>query len=142
MPLPQPVLLAATDAAALVARILLAAIFIHDGWGKITGYAGAAAYAQSFGLPASTIPVAIAIELGCGLAIVAGYHTRFAALVLAGFCLATALVFHTKLAQTNQLLHFEKNLAIAGGFVALWALGAGRWSLDRLWRRDRETESA
>ena len=78
------------------------------------------------------MPLAITVEVGCGLLIVLGYYTRAAALVLAGFCVATAVVFHSKLGNRNELLHFEKDLAIAGGFLVLFAHGAGAWALDAL----------
>src|SRR5262249_14252859 len=98
--------------------------------------AAAVAYMEAFGLPGALLPLAIGVELGCGLLIVIGYRTRVAALLLAGFCVATALLFHTRLGDRNQLLHFEKDLAIAGGFLVLAARGAGAYALDAL-RRDR-----
>ena len=57
------------------------------------------------------------------------------ALVLAAFCVATALLFHTRFGDRNQLLHFEKDLAIAGGLLVLFAHGAGAWSLDAFRRK-------
>jgi len=95
---------------------------------------------QVFGIPGELLPFAIAVELGCGILIVCGYHTRAAALLLAGFCLATAVLFHRKLGDRNQLLHFEKDLAIAGGLLVLFAHGGGAWALDALRssRRARE----
>ena len=119
-------------AAALVGRLLLAAIFLHEAWSKFAAYPAALAYMQAFGLPGQLLPLAIAVELGCGLLILFGYHTRAAALVLAGFCLVTAVLVHGKFGDRNQLLHFEKDLAIAGGFLVLFAHGAGAWSLDAL----------
>ena len=109
------------QAAALAGRLLLAAIFLHEAWSKLTGYAGAVAYMQAFGVPGQLLPLAIAVELG-------------AALVLAVFCLATAVLFHAKFGDRNQLLHFEKDLAIAGGLLVLAAHGAGAWALDALGR--------
>jgi putative oxidoreductase len=120
------------QAAALAGRLLLAAIFLHEAWSKLTGYTGALAYMQAFGVPGQLLPLAIAVELGCGALIVCGYHTRAAALVLAVFCVATAVLFHAKLGDRNQLLHFEKDLAIAGGLLVLAAHGAGAWALDAL----------
>jgi putative oxidoreductase len=119
-------------AAALAGRFLLAALFLHEAWAKLTGYAGALTYMQAFGVPGQLLPFVIAVELGGALLILLGYQTRLAALVLAGFCVATAVLFHTKLGDRNQLLHFEKDLAIAGGFLVLFARGAGAWSLDPL----------
>jgi putative oxidoreductase len=123
------------EAAALVGRLLLAAIFLHEAYAKLTAYSAAVAYAEAFGVPGQLLPLAIATELGCGLLIIIGYQTRIAALLLAGFCVATALVFHVKLGVRNELLHFEKDFAIAGGFLVLFAHGAGAWSLDALRER-------
>jgi len=118
------------EAAALAGRLLLAAIFLHEATAKLAAYSAAVAYGEAFGVPGQLLPFAIAAELGCGLLIVIGYQTRAAALVLAGFCVVTAAVFHAKLGVRNELLHFEKDLAIAGGFLVLFAHGAGAWSLD------------
>jgi putative oxidoreductase len=127
-------------AGALVARLLLASIFLHEAWIKLASYAGALVYMKAFGVPGELLPVAIAVELVGGLLIVFGLFTRAAALVLAGFCVAAAVLFHTKFGDGNQLLHFEKNLAIAGGFMALFSFGGGAWALDAL--RKRKSESA
>jgi putative oxidoreductase len=81
------------------------------------------------------LPLAIAAELGCGLLIALGLYTRTAAVVLAGFCVATAVLFHSKFGDRNQLLHFEKNLGLAGGFLLLSVAGPGRLSLGRLLAR-------
>jgi putative oxidoreductase len=121
-----------TAAAALAGRLLLAAIFLHEAWSKLAAYSAALAYMQAFGVPGQLLPLAIAVELGCGLLILCGYHTRTAALILAGFCLATAVLFHGKFGDRNQILHFEKDLAIAGGLLVLFAHGAGAWALDAL----------
>ena len=124
------------EAAAFLGRLLLAAIFLHEAWSKLIGYAAALAYMKAFGVPAWLLPFAIAVEAGCAFLIVIGYRTRLAAFVLAGFCVATAALFHTKLGDRNQLLHFEKNLAMAGGFLVLLAHGGGTWAIDA-WRRRR-----
>jgi putative oxidoreductase len=122
----------AREAAALVGRLLLAALFLHEAWSKLAGYSAAIAYAQAFGVPAALMPLAIATEAGCAILILLGYHARAAALILAAFCMATAVIFHSKLASRNELLHFEKDLAIAGGLLLLFARGAGGWALDAL----------
>jgi putative oxidoreductase len=120
------------EAAALAGRLLLSALFLHEAWSKLTAYAAAMAYMQAFGVPGQLLPLAIAVELGCGVLILVGYQTRAAALVLAAFCVATAVLFHTKLGVRNELLHFEKDLAIAGGLFLLFAHGAGAWAIDAL----------
>ena len=129
------------EAGAFAGRLLLAAIFLHEAWSKLTAYPAAVAYMQAFGIPGELLPFAIAVELGCGILIVCGYYTRAAALVLAGFCVATAILFHDKINDRNQLLHFEKDLAIAGGLLVLFARGAGAWALDA-WRAKRPRVSS
>ena len=129
---------AGTDAAGLestgllAGRLLLAAIFIHEGIAKLGNYAGAAVYSKTFGVPEMLLPLAIALELGCGLLVALGLYTRAAALLLSLFCLLTAALFHSKLGERNQLLHFEKNFAMAGGFLVLAMTGPGRLTLGRM----------
>ena len=116
------------EAATFAGRLLLAAIFLHEAWSKLTGYPAALAYMQAFGVPGLLLPFAIAVELGCGVLIVGGYHTRIAALLLAAFCLATAVLFHDRLGDRNQLLHFEKDIGDRGwaaGAVCPWRGGLG-----------------
>ena len=83
-----------------------------------------------YGVPGALLPAVIALELGCGLLIAVGWQTRIAALALAGFCVAAAVLFHNQLFDRNQLLHFEKDLALAGGLLVLAVAGGGRWSVD------------
>jgi len=111
-------------------RLLLAALFILEGWSKIRGYSAAGAYMDRFGVPSLLLPAAVALELGGGLMLAAGWHARLVAAALAVFCVATAVLFHANIADRNQLLHLEKDLAIAGGLLVLAVAGAGRWSVD------------
>jgi putative oxidoreductase len=113
-----------------VGRLLLAALFVLEGWSKLRGYEAAAAYMDRYGVPGVLLPAVIALELGAGLMIALGWRTRIAALALAGFCIAAAALFHSQLLDRSHLLHFEKDLAIAGGLFVLAIAGAGRWSLD------------
>ena len=119
------------SSALLAGRLLLATIFLHEAFVKMGNYAGAAAYSRAFGVPDALLPLAIATELGCGLLIALGLYSRVAAVLLAGFCLVTAALFHTKFAEANQMLHFEKNLAMAGGLLVLAVCGPGRFALGR-----------
>jgi putative oxidoreductase len=120
-----------------IGRLLLAAIFVLEGWSKLRGYDAAAAYMNRFGVPGVLLPAVIALELGGGLMIAAGWQTRLAAAALAMFCILAAVLFHGNLADRNQFLHFEKNLAVAGGLLALVVAGAGRWSVDATFRTER-----
>ena len=116
----------------LVGRILMAIIFVLAGFGKLTSIEGTAGYFANYNLPAPTALAVIVglVELIGGLAILAGFQTRIVAIVLAVFTVATALVAHMDWADMNQLIHFQKNLAIAGGFLILAASGAGAYSVD------------
>lgn len=118
------------NTATLTGRILIAAIFLISGIGKITGYAGTQAYMESAGVPGALLPLVIALEVGGALAIIAGFFTRWVALALAGFSIAAAVLFHSNSADQMQQILFMKNLAIAGGFLFLYAFGPGGWSLD------------
>ncbi len=120
------------SAIVLIGRILLSILFILAGFGKLTNIAGTAGYFGSYNLPAPTATAVIVglIELIGGLAILIGFQTRVAAYVLAIFSIATALVAHTNWADAMQLINFEKNLAIAGGFLVLAAFGPGAYSVD------------
>jgi putative oxidoreductase len=114
-----------------IGRVLLAALFVLEGWSKIRGYQAAADYMDGYGVPSVLLPAVIALELGGGLMLALGWRTRIAAVALAGFCIAAAALFHSQLLDRNHLLHFEKDLAIAGGLLVLAVAGAGRWSVDR-----------
>lgn len=126
------------DLAALIGRALLAVLFVPAGFSKIGEFAGTAGYMASKGMPAVEVllVLTIIIELGGGLALLVGWKARWAALALAGFTLLAALIFHNYWAlpaaeQMMQQIMFTKNVAIAGGLLLIFALGPGRWSVDR-----------
>ena len=123
---------------ALLGRIGLSLIFIISGWAKIVGYAGTQQYMESAGVPGALLPLVIALEFGGGLAILAGAFTRWIALAIAAFSLASAVLFHGNFGDAAQATSFWKNVAMAGGFLMLAAHGAGSFSLDHLWKRRRK----
>jgi putative oxidoreductase len=120
----------------LAGRILISAIFLVSGLGKIGAYAGTQAYMQASGVPGALLPLVIALEVLGAVAIIAGYRTRIAAALLAAFSVVAALLFHRGGDQMQSIL-LMKNVAIAGGFLFLVARGAGGWSLDA--RKERLT---
>ena len=125
----------------LVGRLLLAWIFLHEGVFLVMNFATAAAPMAKLGVPAPVLVVVIALQLIAGIAIAAGWYARCGAAALGLFCLATAVLFHTNFVSRNELLHFEKDLAIAGGMFVLMLVGPGDWSVDGLIRARREGEA-
>lgn len=124
-----------TAIAAFAGRLLLASLFILAGFGKFQDLAGTDAYIQSVGMPAGLgLPAAI-FEVGAGLAIALGVMTRFFSLLLAGFCLLTAVLFHNKFNDQIQMVMFLKNVALAGGFLCLFAQSHQSWSYDSMRQR-------
>ena len=123
---------------ALFGRIGLSLIFILSGIAKISAFAGTQQYMAAAGVPGFLLPFVIALEVGGGVAILAGAFTRQAAVALALFSVVSALLFHANLADQNQFIHFMKNIAIAGGFLTLAAHGAGSISVDALRLRHKE----
>ena len=119
-----------TNLAAPLGRLFMALIFILSGAGKLASPAGAGAYMHQAGLPAALAIPAGLFEVLAGLAIVLGWQTRIVAILLAGFCLLTAGLFHGHFADQMQMVMAMKNLAMAGGFLMLFAHGAGAMSLD------------
>jgi putative oxidoreductase len=119
----------------LVGRLMLAFIFVIDGAQKVVHYEGIVGYMESYGVPGSLLPLVILTELGGGLLVALGLLTRLAALALAGFSLLTAVFFHSDFSNPDQVIQIYKNIAIAGGFVALAAAGPGALSLDALRKR-------
>lgn len=121
----------------LAARLLFVAMFLPAGLNKIAGFSGTVGYIASVGLPLAAVGavIAIVVEVVGALALLAGFGTRIAAVVLALFTLVASVFFHAYWAAPEgqamvQQLMFFKNLAIVGGLLALAAHGAGRWSLD------------
>lgn len=117
--------------APLMGRVFLSLVFIIAGWGKLAGFSGAVGYIASLGLPMPELMTLLAIiaELGGGLALLFGFHTRAAAWVLGIFTLIAILVAHRDLGDQMQLTQALKNLAIIGGLVYVAKYGGGTWSL-------------
>lgn len=119
------------DSVLLVSRLLLALIFVHEGTTLATHFSGTVKAMAVVGVGAPLVVGVIALQLGAGLAIALGVLARIGAVLLGLFCLMTATMFHMDFSNQNELLHFEKDLAIAGGMFVLAVMGSGRLSLDR-----------
>ena len=126
------------NAAALVGRILLAAIFVISGFNKISGFAGVAGYIGSKGLPMPEVLAAltIALELLGGIMLVIGYKVRIVSILFFLWLIPTTVIFHKfwgiEAAQVqNQMNNFLKNVSIMGGMLLVFAFGPGAYSVDK-----------
>lgn len=126
----------------VLARALMAAIFILSGLGKISAFAATQGYMEAFGVPGILLIPTIAFELGAGFALLVGFQTRLVALALAGFSVISALVFHANFGDQMQQINFLKNLAMAGGFLILAKNGAPGFSIDQLLASRHRANSA
>jgi len=127
-----------SDAIALAGRVLMSVIFIMGGFHKLMTPSDTIRHIAADGLPVppAAYVVALACELGGGLAMLLGWQTRLVAAVLALFCLATAATVHYVPGNSAQMVNFWKNLTMAGGFLQVLAFGGGAISLDA-WLRTR-----
>jgi putative oxidoreductase len=121
------------DWVGLLGRVLMSAIFIQAGIGKAMAPAATMGYFAHDGVPVpgAAYAVALLIEIGGGLLFLVGWRARVVALVLAVWCIATAMVAHYHPENRDAMIHFMKNVCMAGGFLQVVAFGAGRLSLDR-----------
>lgn len=121
---------ASPSLAYLIARILLMALFLVSGLGKLADPAATQGYMEAMGVPGILLWPTIAFEIGSGLCILLGLQTRMVSIVLAAFSLVTAVIFHHNVGDPTQQIMFLKNLGLAGGFLLLACTGAGRYSVD------------
>ena len=121
------------DTVMLISRVLLAALFILAGVGKLSGMEGTVGYIGSKDLPFPELLYfgTVALEIGGGLFLAAGFKARYAAAALGVFSILAAIIFHNDFAQQSEMTAFLKNLAIGGGMFMVAAFGPGRFSLDR-----------
>lgn len=123
-------------ASELAGRILLSAMFLISGVGKVGSYAATVDYMSAAGIPGALLPLVIATEVLGAIAIIVGWKTRITAFLLAGFTLLTALFFHNNLGDQIQTLMFLKDVSISGAFLLLVAHGAGPLSIDNRLKRN------
>ncbi|MFM0013088.1 DoxX family protein [Paraburkholderia sediminicola] len=116
----------------LLGRILIGAPFVMSGLGKLAAYGATVGYIAAMGLPVPPLAFILAVltELGGGLLLLSGYRARVVSLAMAVFCVVTALFFHHNFADQNQMIHFLKNVMMAGGLLQITYFGAGAFSLD------------
>ena len=122
----------------LVARVLIAQLFVVAGIGKLVAFAKTAAFManKSLPMPEALLVATIVLEVGGGVLLVAGWKTRWVAAALFAFTLIATLVFHPFWAVEPQLAkddlnNFMKNLAIMGAVLYIVVYAPGPYSLDK-----------
>jgi putative oxidoreductase len=117
---------------ATAGRVLMAILFLLSGLSKLAAPAATIGYIGAAGLPVPSLAyvAALGVELGGSVLLLAGFHARIAAAILAAFTIAAALAFHSNFADQNEMIHFMKNVALVGGLLQVVAFGAGSFSLD------------
>jgi putative oxidoreductase len=123
---------AATRFLPFAGRLLIGGIFLMSGLSKLPAYTYITAAISGAGLPFAPLgfAVALVVEIGLGLLLAIGYRTRAVAFGLAIWCVVTAVFFHRNFADQNMMIHFLKNLMMAGGLLQIVHFGAGAVSLD------------
>ena len=115
----------------LVGRIFISLVFLLSGYNKIFNYNNTVAWMEGFGIPGFLLWPAIVLEILLPIFIIIGYRTQISALILAAFCVATAILFHTDFANQMQTVSFLKNFGLAGGFLFIATNGPKEWAIDR-----------
>ncbi|MBJ9712211.1 DoxX family protein [Burkholderia gladioli] len=126
-----------------IARLLMAALFLWGGVMKLLGYGEFVTYLKGMYVPFAQFaaPLVIAIEGLGALLLIVGYRVKPVALLLAAYTIVTALIGHnfwdatSPAVQHDMVVHFWKNVAIAGGFLLLFVTGAGGASIDAMRRQ-------
>ena len=122
----------------LIGRILLSALFLIEGIGKISMQEDVMMYMENYGIPGILFIPAIILEILFPVLLIVGYKTKLAAFVMALFTFTVAIIFHTDFSDGMQLIFFLKDLAIAGGFMIIIAYGSNKFSLDHLLKSKSE----
>ena len=119
-------------------RLLLSALFLIEGFGKITIQEDVIMYMEDYGVPGVLFVPAIVLEILFPLLLIVVYRTKWAAAVMALFTFAVAIIFHTDFSEEMQMIFFLKDIAIAGGFMLIVAYGPGKISLDHYFKSKQE----
>ena len=115
----------------LIGRIFISLVFLLSGYNKIFNYDNTISWMEGFGIPGFLLWPAIVLEVLLPIFIIIGYRTQISAIILAIFCIATAVIFHLDFANQMQTIAFLKNFALAGGFLFIAVHGPKDWSLEK-----------
>ena len=119
-------------------RVLLSTLFLVEGIGKISMQEDVIMYMEDYGVPGILFAPATVLEILFPILLIAGYRTKWAAAVMALFTFAVAIIFHTDFSEEMQMIFFLKDIAIAGGFMIIFAYGPGKISLDHYFNSKQE----
>ena len=122
----------------LIGRILLSALFLIEGIGKISMQEDVVMYMENYGIPGILFIPAVILEILFPLLLIVGYKTKLAAFVMALFTFTVAIIFHTDFSKGMEMVFFLKDLAIAGGFLMIFVYGANKISLDHFLKSKQE----
>jgi len=122
----------------LIGRILLSALFLIEGIGKISMHEDVMMYMENYGIPGILFIPAVILEILFPLLLIVGYKTKLAAFVMALFTFTVAIIFHTDFSKGMEMVFFLKDLAIAGGFLMIFVYGANKISLDHFLKSKQE----
>ena len=121
-----------------IGRLLLSALFLIEGFGKILNQENVIMYMEDYGVPEILFVPATVLEILFPLLLIVGYKTKWAAAVMALFTFTVAIIFHTDFSEGMQMIFFLKDLAIAGGFMIILVYGPGKISLDHYFKSKQE----
>ena len=121
-----------------IGRILLSALFLIEGIGKISMQEDVIMYMADYGVPEILFIPAVILEILFPLLLIIGYKTKLSALIMALFTLTVAIIFHTNFSEGMQMIFFLKDIAIAGGFMIIIVYGPGKISLDHYFKLKHE----
>ena len=121
-----------------IGRVLLSALFLIEGLGKVSAQENVVMYMEDYGVPGILFVPATILEILFPLFLMVGYKTKWAASVMALFTFAVAIIFHTDFDEGMQMIFFLKDIAIAGGFMIIVVYGPGKISLDHYFKSKQE----
>ena len=122
----------------LIGRVFLSSLFLIEGVGKLFTQEQVITYMENYGVPGILFIPTVMLEILFPLLLIVGYKTKLAALVMTLFTLTVAIIFHTDFSDGMQLVFFLKDLAIAGGFMIVFACGSNKFSLDHFLKSKSE----
>ncbi len=115
----------------LLARIFISSVFLVSGYNKIMNYESTVNFMEGFGIPGLLLWPTIVFEIVLPILVIIGYKTQIATILLAVFCIATALIFHFDFSNQMQIVALLKNFGLAGGFLLIALHGPKEFSMDR-----------